>query len=95
MIDSIYVLDPQCQNFVRVKIRKEKPCTISGFSVQHSNRCTRSAHSHAHPSPDAGDASRLFELLLGSELVGVAALLLAAVNGTRRQTSVALAADPA
>lgn len=31
-------------------------------------------------------------LLLGAELVGVAALALAAVGGTRRETSVALAA---
>ena len=34
----------------------------------------------------------LLELLLGAQLVGVAALLLAAVHGTRRQACVALAA---
>ena len=44
--------------------------------------------------PDAIDASRSFELLLGPELVGVAALLLAAVDSTRGQACVALAADP-
>ncbi|CCC14895.1 unnamed protein product [Sordaria macrospora k-hell] len=38
-------------------------------------------------------AIRLFKLLLGAELVGVAALALAAVGGTRRETSVALAAN--
>ena len=40
-------------------------------------------------------ANSLLELLLGPELVGVAALLLAAVDSARWQTSVALAADPA
>lgn len=35
---------------------------------------------------------RLFELLLGAELVCVSALLLTAVGGTRRQAGVALAA---
>merc|ERR1712000_487259 len=38
-------------------------------------------------------AHRLFGLLLGSELVGVTALALTAVGGTRGETSVALAAD--
>jgi hypothetical protein len=38
-------------------------------------------------------ASSLLQLLLGAELVGVTALLLAAVGGTGRETSVALAAD--
>jgi hypothetical protein len=40
-----------------------------------------------------GWASRLFELLLGAELVGVTALALAAVGGTGGKTGVALAAD--
>lgn len=34
-----------------------------------------------------GRANRLFQLLLGSELVGVTALLLAAVGGPRGETS--------
>jgi len=38
-------------------------------------------------------ASRVFELLLGAELVGVSALALAAVGGTRGKTGIALAAD--
>jgi hypothetical protein len=38
-------------------------------------------------------ASRLFDLLLWSELVGVTALSLSAVRGTRRKTSVADTAD--
>ena len=37
-------------------------------------------NSHTRQTPGA---IRLFELLLGSELVGVAAFLLAAVDGTR------------
>ena len=37
--------------------------------------------------------NRLLQLLLRSELVGVAALALAAVGGTRRETGVALAAN--
>jgi hypothetical protein len=37
--------------------------------------------------------NRLLELLLGSKLVSVSTLALAAVGGTRRETSVALAAD--
>jgi hypothetical protein len=36
---------------------------------------------------------RISYLLLNTELVGVATLLLAAVSGTRRKTSIALAAD--
>ena len=38
-------------------------------------------------------AHHLLQLLLDAELVGVTALLLAAVGGARRETGVALAAD--
>lgn len=38
-------------------------------------------------------AIRLLQLLLGSQLVGVSALLLAAVGGTRRQRRITLAAN--
>ena len=38
-------------------------------------------------------ANSLFELLLGTELVGVATLSLTAVGGTRRKTSVTLTTD--
>jgi len=38
-------------------------------------------------------ASRLFELLLGAELVGVSALALTAVGSARGETRVALAAN--
>ena len=41
----------------------------------------------------ASDAIRLFQLLLGAQLVGVTTLALAAVGGTRGKTGVALAAD--
>lgn len=49
-------------------------------------------HSRRHPllpkpNPHQPKASRLFQLLLRAELVGVAALLLAAVGGTRGETS--------
>jgi ribose/xylose/arabinose/galactoside ABC-type transport system permease subunit len=37
--------------------------------------------------------TRISYLLLNTELVGVATLLLAAVSGTRRKTGIALAAD--
>lgn len=37
--------------------------------------------------------NRLFELLLGAELVGVSALALPAVGGSGREAGVALAAD--
>lgn len=40
-----------------------------------------------HAQWTATNAHRLFELLLGAELVGVAALALAAVGGTGRETS--------
>jgi hypothetical protein len=39
------------------------------------------------PDTHATSAQPLFQLLLGSELVGVSALLLAAVGGTRGKTS--------
>ena len=45
-----------------------------------------------HPNPKNRAAS-LFELLLGAELAGVAALLLSAVGGTGGEAGVALAAD--
>ena len=39
-----------------------------------------------HTEHNTKKASRLFQLLLGAELVGVAALLLTAVGGTRGET---------
>ena len=45
-----------------------------------------------HPNPNSR-ATSLFELLLGAELAGVAALLLSAVGGTGGKSGVALAAD--
>jgi hypothetical protein len=42
---------------------------------------------------DHEERNRLFQLLLGAELVGVSALALSAVGRTGRETSVALAAD--
>ena len=45
-----------------------------------------------HPHPHS-KASRLLQLLLWAELVGVTALLLTAVGGPGRETGVALSAD--
>mmetsp|Transcript_1041 Transcript_1041/g.1806 ORF Transcript_1041/g.1806 Transcript_1041/m.1806 type:complete len:162 (-) Transcript_1041:6-491(-) len=45
-----------------------------------------------HPNPNNREPS-LFELFLGAELAGVAALLLSAVGGTGGKAGVALAAD--
>ena len=91
------MFDPYYPNRSHVKTREIDPCAISGpfRIVWHSNRRTRTIHSCTHPSPNASGVHRSFELLLGPELVGVTALLLTAVDRTRRQTSVAFTADPA
>jgi hypothetical protein len=65
---------------------------------QKSAHCSRTSTPLAtHPAPDRNSIqrseNRSLQLLLGPQLVGVAALLLPAVGGTRRQAGVALAAD--
>jgi hypothetical protein len=62
---------------------------------QHTLSIRHPSHDASPHSPKRQEAIRLLELLLGPELVGVAALLLAAVDGTRGEAGVALAADPA
>lgn len=65
------------------------PCSLAGFPYRIA------IVSHVPFAPVRQGVSRSFELLLGPKLVGVAAFLLAAVDGTWGKASVALAADPA
>lgn len=55
--------------------------------MEHVHKDLSERHSHHAIS------NRLFQLLLGAELVGVSALLLAAVGRSGRETGVALSAD--
>ena len=73
--------DCGCIDFIIISNAICNPLHVAVQPIPISGICTT-----ARRAQDRG-ASRLFELLLGAELVGVSALLLAAVGGTGRETS--------
>jgi len=72
-------------------------CSYAIVLIEIHPATSETSNNHSHPPPIANanqtGASRLLQLLLWSELVGVAALLLSAVGRTGWETGVALSAD--
>ncbi|KAI8324696.1 hypothetical protein GQ54DRAFT_55794 [Martensiomyces pterosporus] len=73
-------------NKLPMRTRLYLDCCLPLVTQKHSNKAKMFRASKER-------SQRLLQLLLGAELVGVTALLLAAVGGARRKTSIALAAD--
>jgi len=89
-----------CPECYKSRLRFEFPHLPLPMTIPPSFRRTHSNAEKYQKTPDDRDLkilyvlpwgrNRLFKLLLGAELVGVAALLLSAVGGTRGETSLGL-----
>ena len=66
-------------------------CTANSVFTYKRKKEKCSHEDFSTPLPD--DSSDLLQLLLGAQVVGVSALLLAAIGGTWMQTSIALTAN--
>jgi len=78
---------------LRSRPREGHVCNVSLQNTANAFRRSSATSLPPHPPTLASDAIRLLDLLLGAKLVGVAALLLAAVGGAGWQAGIALAAD--